>query len=233
MQHWLYTGMWRELKSTTDLSTLPAFMAAAFVFGLAHAFMPGHGKTVLVSYHLGRASRVIEGVTTGTLLAVTHVGSAVIFVLAGVAVISRSLAAAGRAPAFELFSAVFITLIGVYLVARTVWPSRHAHGRDGHTLAIATGLIPCPLTTFILTYALAHGKLAVGLAAVLAMLIGVITTIVTFAVAAVLARERFIAVLNRSETTREKVGFGLELAGGLAVFALGISMMTKSFKFIA
>ena len=29
----------------------------AFVFGMVHALMPGHGKTVLVSYHLGRPSR--------------------------------------------------------------------------------------------------------------------------------------------------------------------------------
>lgn len=117
--------------------------------------------------------------------------------------------------------------------ARWRWPEQHAHGRDGHTLAIATGLISCPLITFILTYALAHGKLAVGLAAVLAMLIGVITTIVSFAVAAVLAREQFIAVLDRSETIRGKAGFGLELLGALAVFALRISMMVKSMKFIA
>ena len=232
LQHWLYGGMWREMKATTDLTSLPAFMAAAFVFGTAHALMPGHGKTVLVSYHLGRASRVVEGVTTGALLALTHVGSAVVFVLAGVAVISRSLASAGRAPAFEMTSAVLITLIGLYLVARTVWPADHAHGRDGHTLAIATGLIPCPLTTFILTYALAHGKLAIGMAAVVTMLLGVITSIVSFAVAAVVARDRFVTLLNRSEAIREKVGFGLELAGGLAVVALGISMISSAVKLI-
>jgi hypothetical protein len=39
---------------------------------------------------------------------------AVVFVLAGVAVISRSLADGGRAPAFETASAVLITLIGLY-----------------------------------------------------------------------------------------------------------------------
>jgi len=32
-----------------------------FVFGMVHALMPGHGKSVLVSYHLGRPSRLIEG----------------------------------------------------------------------------------------------------------------------------------------------------------------------------
>jgi ABC-type nickel/cobalt efflux system permease component RcnA len=29
-------------------------MVAAVLFGAVHAMMPGHGKTVLVSYHLGQ-----------------------------------------------------------------------------------------------------------------------------------------------------------------------------------
>ena len=92
IQRWLYGGMAEGMRSTVDLSGLPTLVAAAFLFGIVHAFMPGHGKIVLVSYHVGRPSRLIEGVATGTLLAITHVGMAIVFVLAGVAVISRSLA---------------------------------------------------------------------------------------------------------------------------------------------
>ena len=145
-QRWLYGGMWEGMKAT-DLSGLPAFMGAAFVFGMMHALMPGHGKSVLVSYHLGRPSRLIEGVSTGTLLALTHVGLAVVLVMAGVAVISRSFAQGGRAPAFDASSAALIVLIGIYLVYRAVWPLPHTHHRDGRTLAMATGFVPYPLTT--------------------------------------------------------------------------------------
>ena len=118
-----------------------------------------------------------DGASTGMLLALTHVGLAVVLVLAGVAVISRSFAQGGRAPAFDVASATLIVLIGMYLVYRAIWPSLHAHHRDGRTLAMATGLVPCPLTTFILTYALVHDKLAVGLAAVIAMLGGVMRSV--------------------------------------------------------
>lgn len=227
VQRWLYGGMAESMREAPDLSGLPKLMAVAFLFGVVHAFMPGHGKTVLVSYHLARPGRLIEGVATGTLLAITHVGMAVIFVLAGVAVISRSLAAGGRAPAFETASAAFIALIGLYLLVRTLWPPRHQQARDGKMLAIATGLVPCPLTTFILTYALARGKLAIGLAAVGGMLAGVIFTLVSFAVAAVAARGRFVALLARTERLRLNVGWWLELAGALAVSALGIAMLLR------
>lgn len=227
VQRWLYGGMAESMREAPNLSGLPTLMAVAFLFGVVHAFMPGHGKTVLVSYHLARPGRLIEGVATGTLLAITHVGMAVIFVLAGVAVISRSLAAGGRAPAFETASAAFIALIGLYLLVRTLWPPRHQQARDGKILAIATGLVPCPLTTFILTYALARGKLAIGLAAVGGMLAGVIFTLVSFAVAAVAARGRFVALLARTERLRLDVGWWLELAGALAVSALGIAMLLR------
>ncbi len=232
LQTWLYGGMSQGMKSTVDVSGLPALMSAAFLFGILHALMPGHGKSVLVSYHLGRASRLIEGVATGTLLALTHVGMAVVLVLAGVAVISRSLAAGGRAPAFEVVSAVLIALIGAYLVVRTIKPPPHTHAHDGRTLAMATGLVPCPLTTFILTYALAHNKLAIGLAAVAAMLLGVIVTLVGFAVTAVAAREWLLAALRRTEGIREGLGFWLELAGAIGVLALGVAMLLDRIRWL-
>jgi nickel/cobalt exporter len=227
IQRWLYGGMAEGMRSTVDVTGLPTLMAAAFLFGIVHAFMPGHGKTVLVSYHLGRQGRITDGLLTGTLLAITHVGIAVVFVLAGVAVISRSLADGGRAPAFEKASAGLIALIGLYLVARTIWPHRHEDVRDGKMLALVTGLVPCPLTTFILTYALVKGKLAIGLAAVAGMLAGVIVTLVAFSVTAVAARGRFVALLSRTENWRRKVGWSLEFAGALAVLAIGLIMLAR------
>jgi nickel/cobalt transporter (NicO) family protein len=227
VQRWLYGGMAETMRDTSDLSGLTTLMAMAVLFGVVHAFMPGHGKTVLVSYHLGRSGRWFEGVVTGTLLAMTHVGMAVFFVLAGIAVISRSLAAAGRAPAFEMASAGLITAIGLYLLVRTIRPNQHQVARDGKILAVATGLVPCPLTTFILTYALARGKLAIGVAAVAGMLAGVILTLVGFAVAAILARGRFIALLARTEHLRSAVGWWLELIGAVGVLGLGVSMLVR------
>lgn len=225
--------MWDGLKAANDAAGLPAFMGAAFVFGMVHALMPGHGKSVLVSFHLGRPSRLVDGLATGVLLSLTHVGIAVIFVLAGVAVISRSLAAAGRAPAFEVVSAALIVLIGLYLIFRVIRPPSHVHARDGRTLAVATGLVPCPLTTFILTYALAHNKLAIGMAAVVAMLGGVIVTIASFAVGAVYARDRFMNLMDLTESWRSRVGFWAELLGAIAVLLLGLLMLRDKLSWLS
>ena len=104
-----------------------------------------------------------------------------------------------------------VLLTATMMVVETVggkilWVADHQHSHDGKLLAIATGLIPCPLTTFILTYALAKQKLAVGLAAVGGMLAGVIVPLVSFAVAAALARASFMSLLSRTEHWRAAVG---------------------------
>jgi len=228
-QHWLYGGMADGLKEARGAGSLAPLIGSAFLFGIVHAFMPGHGKSVLVSYHLGRPGRIADGLVTGSLLALTHVGSAVVLVLAGVAVISRAFASGGRTPAFETASAALIAGIGLFLAARAIWPPRHAHAptraHDGRLLAMATGLVPCPLTTFILSFALARGALAWGLVAVAGMLAGVIVTIAGFAVAAIAARERFAALLDRTGNWRNAFGRALEIASALAVLGLGVVML--------
>jgi nickel/cobalt exporter len=225
VQRWLYGGMAEGLNSTADLNELPALVALAFLFGVIHAFMPGHGKSVLVSYHLGRPGRWPEGIATGTLLALTHIGSAVVLVLAGIAAISRSFAAGGRAPSFQVASAVLIVMIGAWLLVKSARMHDHGHERSGNALAVATGLIPCPLTTFILALAIAKGKLAVGLAAIGGMLAGVVTTLVVFAVTAIVVRDRLLPVLARTERVRFTIGKTLEVASAGAVIGLGLLML--------
>jgi ABC-type nickel/cobalt efflux system permease component RcnA len=92
-------------------------------------------------------------------------------------------------------------------------------------LAFVTGLVPCPLTTFILTYALAREQLAVGFLAVGAMLAGVTLTIASFAVAAIVARQRFMSLMDSTEVWRERIGRSLEALGAIAVLLIGLAML--------
>jgi hypothetical protein len=56
---------------------------------------------------------------------------------------------------------------------RSLRSDHHAQTQDGKTLALVTGMIPCPLTTFIMSYALARGMLAAGLAVTAAMTLSI------------------------------------------------------------
>src|SRR6476661_6248174 len=230
IQHWLYSGMASGLGHVAggDVRAIFGAMVAAVLFGAVHALMPGHGKTVLVSYHLGQPGKLREGIANGAILTLTHVGLALVLVLAGFAVISRAFAQGGRTPQFELASGVMVTLIGAFLLWRSTRHDHNTHERDGRTLAFMTGMIPCPLTTFIMSYALARGLLAAGLAVTAAMALGMIATIGGVALAAAFARDRFMGVLARTESWRYRAGRMLEVGGSVLVLVFGLWMMLRS-----
>ena len=214
------TALGKSLAATLVLSG--SLWRTAMLFGAVHALMPGHGKIVLVSYHLGKPSKGLAAFTNGAILALTHVGLAVALVLAGYAVISRAFAYGGRTPQFEAASGALIILIGAYLLW-AAFNHRNDDRNKGRTLALATGMIPCPLTTFVLTYALAKGVLASGLLVTAAMAAGMVITIGGVALAAALARERLLGLLARSEGWRHHVGLGLEVGSAALVLLLGVA----------
>jgi ABC-type nickel/cobalt efflux system permease component RcnA len=230
IQHWLYGGMASGLGDVAggDSRAILAAMTAAVLFGAVHALMPGHGKTVLVSYHLGQPARIAEGIGNGAILALTHVGLALILVLAGFAVISKAFAYGGRTPQFEAASGVLVALIGSFLLWRSLRSDRHADAKDGKTLAFVTGMIPCPLTTFIMSYALARGMLGAGLAVTAALTVGMIATIGGIALAAALARNQFMGLLARTEGWRHRAGTALEVGGSVMVLVFGLWMAFRA-----
>ena len=230
IQGWLYNGMASGLGevASEDMRAVLVAMAAAVLFGAVHAMMPGHGKTVLVSYHLGQPGKLREGIANGAILTLTHVGLALVLVLAGFAVISRAFAQGGRTPQFEFASGAMVALIGAFLLCRSTKSDHKTHERDGRTLAFVTGMIPCPLTTFIMSYALARGLLGAGLAVTAAMALGMIATIGGIALAAAFARDRFMGLLARTESWRHRVGRLFEVGGSVMVLMFGVWMMIRS-----
>ena len=82
LQRWLYASAIGALNGlrTAGLTGLPPLIAAAFGFGMLHALLPGHGKSVLAAYYAGDG-RWRGALASSVILIVTHVGSAVLFVL--------------------------------------------------------------------------------------------------------------------------------------------------------
>ncbi len=111
--------------------------------------------------------------------------------------------------------------IGGFLLWRSLRNDHHRNSRDGRTLAFVTGMIPCPLTTFIMSYALARGMLVAGLTVTAAMTVGMIVTIGGVALAAAFTRDRFVGFLVRSEAWRHRAGLALEVGSAAAVFGFG------------
>ena len=228
LQRWLYAEAGAQLRLFAGgaplLKLLPA-IGIAMVFGMLHAAMPGHGKTALVSYFLGRPSKVAGGFGISALLVLTHVGSAIVLVLTGFLVLRMTIGGAGRAPQLETASAVLVIGIGLLLLYRAV-RHRHDHAAtDGPMLAIAAGLVPCPLTTFIMVYAVANGIVLAGLFLTAGMALGMVATIAAFAIGSLLVRRYLLRWLDKTEVARERIGRVLEIFSAAAVVAFGIWLL--------
>lgn len=222
LQHLLYGGALDALKSlpTIGVGGLPALIAAAFGFGMLHALLPGHGKTVLASYYAGDG-KLIGVLGSSIILIVTHVGSAIVLVLSGYVVLQRTLGGAGRAPALETASHILIASVGALLLWRALRRHGHGHGQSGPMLGFVTGLVPCPLTTFIMTYALANSLLAAGFVLSGTFALGMIVTVAALPLLVVLLRTRLMPFLARTERLRQRIERFLEISAAGAVFMLG------------
>ena len=100
---------------------------------------------------------------------------------------------------------------------------RPGHGHaEGPYVGVIAGLIPCPLTLFVMIYALARGIPEAGLVFALAMMLGITVTLGAVAGLAVFARQtlaRLIARRGRSLTRASRV---LEGLAGILLVLIGL-----------
>lgn len=228
LQGWLYAGALEALDElrAANWHDLPGIVAGVFAFGMLHALLPGHGKAVLVSFYAG-SGKVTAALASSALLIATHVGSAILLVLTGYALLQRTLGGAGLAPALELASQMLVVAIGLFLLWKALRPHAHRAPGSGPVLAMAAGLVPCPLTTFIMTYAASRDEIAVGLVLAAAFAAGMVVTVAAFPAAAILFRTHVLALIERTDAVRHSLGRALEVLSAVAILLLGLAPIVQ------
>ena len=116
-----------------DLRAFFLGLAIAFAYGIVHAFGPGHGKFIVVSYFLGRNARVMRGVVMAVQVAVVHVIAAVLIVWLADTVLRAGFGIGlSEVPGVRAASFLIIVGIGVYMLYRAVRSSRTPAAAGGH-----------------------------------------------------------------------------------------------------
>ena len=126
-----FTNAYTNLVSRTKLT--PAFALLAIVLSMflggLHAFAPGHGKTLMAAYLVGREGTWRQAAMIGVSVTVTHT---IGVLLLGVALSAAVLAAPEQVyPWLGLLSGILLAGIGVTLLRSA--RSGHIHGPGGHT----------------------------------------------------------------------------------------------------
>lgn len=212
--------------NSRDVFALLAVLPLGIVFGAAHALTPGHSKSVLAAYILGSGLKPARALLTSFVLSLTHISSAVLLATVANSLVTRSLVGAGRAPSLEWTSRLILVAIGLWLIFRAIRGRPHVHG-EGIAAGFIAGLIPCPLTLFVMTLALSRGAPEAGLAFSLSMLLGVAAILGTVAVISAIARNSLAHLFDQHGATIARVSRGLDALAGVALTAIALLELAR------
>jgi nickel/cobalt transporter (NicO) family protein len=221
-------GRWNRLSELLDeRARVSRFLLAliALVLGAAHAVQPGHGKTLVTAVALSPDARVYQAVLLGLSTTLAHTGS--------VLLIAVGLWYTGATEVGSLHRGLS-QVAGFAIAAAGLWRiGRHLGGYDQHSpeefhrikmsnlgvvgLGFANGLVPCWDAVGLLVLAAALGRLATGVALVIAFSGGMAA--VLLAVAWLAGKMKTVSSgINDSATWQRRLG----LVCGVMLAAIGL-----------
>lgn len=107
----------------------------SLLLGAGHAFLPGHGKTIMAAYLVGRRGRLRDVITVGATVTVTHTAGVLIL---GLLIASTSAFAPTAAEQLlGIVSGVIVAGVGVLLLVSAL--------RGRHTSKLSEVLAPAPV----------------------------------------------------------------------------------------
>jgi len=224
------SGRIETFADTGDWAQLAVFLPMGIVFGAVHAATPGHSKMVLATYLAGSRLAALRALAVSAVLSVTHVSMSVAIALLSLPLVSVAFGQIGRAPALETLSRGLIGLIGIWMIWRAFRPAKtHSH-QVGQGLAVGfmAGLIPCPLTLFVMVFAMSKGVTAAGIAFAGVMMLGVALTLALVALAAILFRNGLLRLIERRPMLFAAISRGLHGLVGLLLVAIALNEVVLS-----
>jgi nickel/cobalt transporter (NicO) family protein len=189
-------------------------LAVALFWGAAHALSPGHGKTIVTAYLVGRRGTPRDAAVLGLIVTVTHTVGVFALGLVTLA-LSQWIVPETLYPWLNAAAGISVVVIGAAVLRARVRDWRHAHAhRHGHAhrhhhhghdhapepgtgfrgllaVGISGGALPCPSALVVLLAAISLHRLAFGLVLIVAFSLGLALTITGIGLVAVLARSAF------------------------------------------
>jgi nickel/cobalt exporter len=198
-----------RLISTGHLSLLVilASLAAALFWGAAHALSPGHGKTIVTAYLIGRRGTPRDAALLGAIVTVTHTIGVFALGLVTLA-LSQWIVPDRLYPWINVVAGMLVVAIGLsVLAARVAHLRAHRRGHEHHhhhhdhgdtisrrslvAVGVSGGILPCPSALVVLLAAISLHRVAFGLVLIVAFSLGLALSITGIGLVAVLVKKSF------------------------------------------
>ena len=233
----------------------PGFVALslliAMFWGAAHAFSPGHGKSIVAAYLVGSRGRPRHAVYLGLTVTATHTIG--VFALGLVTLsLSAFIVPDQLYPWINLVSALLIVGVGVSVLR---WRVREWRGRSGHEhdhshdhgdshhhhhehdhalshrrllgIGISGGIVPCPTALVVLLAAISLHRVGYGLVLIVAFSAGLAVAMTAIGLVAVTAKRTFARVDFNGGLIRLLPAFS-----AVVVLGLGLAMTVRALPHI-
>jgi nickel/cobalt exporter len=218
----------------------------AFFWGAAHAFSPGHGKSIVAAYLIGSRGTARHAALLGLTVTVTHTIG--VFALGLITLsLSQFIVPDTLYPWLNLVSALLIVAVGLsvlrWRLREWLHAREHAHGdhhhhhdhNHGHShdpalslrrllgVGISGGIIPCPTALVVLLAAISLHRVGYGLVLILAFSFGLAAAMTGIGLLAVTAKRAFRRVNFEAGLIRL-----LPAVSALVVLGLGVAMTARA-----
>jgi nickel/cobalt transporter (NicO) family protein len=179
-----------------------ASLAAALFWGAAHALSPGHGKTIVTAYLIGKRGTARDAAALGAIVTVTHTVGVFALGLVTLA-LSQWIVPDTLYPWINLSAGVLVVAVGLSVLRARVAHVHHHHhdhdhdhdhpitGRSLIAVGVSGGLLPCPSALVVLLAAISLHRLAFGLVLIVAFSTGLALSITGLGLLAVFAKRTF------------------------------------------
>jgi ABC-type nickel/cobalt efflux system permease component RcnA len=220
-----------------------ASLAAALLWGAAHALSPGHGKTIVSAYLIGKRGTPRDAALLGLIVTVTHTVGVFALGLVTLA-LSQWIFPDRLYPWLNLTAGVLVVALGLAVLrsrfadwrherAHRHGDHHHHHHEHGHdhdlsrrgllAVGISGGILPCPSALVVLLAAISLHRVAFGLVLILAFSTGLALSITGVGLVAVLARRRFARARFDGLLIR-----ALPAVSALVILAAGVTMTARA-----
>ena len=186
-------------RSHLSVLVILASLAAALFWGAAHALSPGHGKTIVTAYLIGKRGSPKDAALLGAIVTVTHTIGVFTLGLVTLA-LSQWIVPDRLYPWVDLVAGVMVVAIGITVLrSRFAHAAAHRHVSEHHhhsrkgllAVGVSGGLLPCPSALVVLLAAISLHRLAFGLVLIVSFSIGLALSITGIGLVAVLAKTAF------------------------------------------
>ncbi len=231
------TGYARQIQEVPFGLATWQLMALSLIYGVVHAIGPGHGKSIVCSYFISRRGTIKQAFLFGNMITAMHIFSAVVIVLGlswvvGSANIMAFHSVEGR---LEKISYAMIMLIGTFLLVRTIHEWLTGGHEESHecapattrsmlSLALATGLMPCPGAALILLFTLSLNIFWAGLLAMIPLALGMGLTASALGMITVSSTGFALKLTGRSRRTFILAHRTMACLGALIIIVLGAAL---------